>query len=54
MIQNKEGRHKLLSPWEGPFKVKTAIGPGTYELTTMLDEPIKNTWHMSQLKKFYN
>lgn len=54
LIQKKDGRHKLHSPWEGPFKVKRATGPGTYELTTVDSIPIKNTWHISQLKRFYN
>ena len=54
LIQKKDGRHKLLSPWEGPFIVKTATGPGTYELMTPDEIPVKNTWHISQLKRFYN
>ena len=54
LIQKKDGRHKLLSPWEGPFIVKTTIVPGTYELMTPDEIPVKNTWHISQLKRFYN
>jgi len=34
---------KLLSPWEGPFIVKTASGHGTYELMTPEEIPVKNT-----------
>ena len=54
LIQKKDGRHKLLSPWEGPFIVKNVTGPGTYELMTPDEIPVKNTWHISQLKRFYN
>jgi hypothetical protein len=31
-IQKADGRHKLLSPWEGPFIIAKIIGPGTYKL----------------------
>jgi hypothetical protein len=31
-IQNKEGLHKLSSPWEGPFTVANVTGPGSYRL----------------------
>jgi hypothetical protein len=54
LIQKKDGRHKLLSPWEGPFIVKTATRPSTYKLMTPDEIPVKNTWHISQLKRFYN
>jgi hypothetical protein len=52
-LSEKSDRHKLLSPWEGPFKVSKVQGPGTYELTTMDDIPLKNTWHISHLRRFY-
>jgi hypothetical protein len=31
-IQNTEGLHKLISPWEGPFTVAKVTGPGSYRL----------------------
>ena len=52
-IQKTDGRHKLLSPWEGPFKIAKVLRPGTYELMTMEDITIRNTWHVSQLRIFY-
>jgi hypothetical protein len=52
-IQKTDGRHKLLSPWEGPFIVVKVSGPGTYKLMTKDGEEVRNTWHISQLRKFY-
>ena len=47
------GRHKLLSPWEGPFIITKVIGPGTYKLITEDRKEVNNTWHISQLRRFY-
>ena len=33
-IQKTNGRHKLLSPWEGPIIVTKVTGPGMYKLIT--------------------
>jgi hypothetical protein len=33
-IQKKDGQHKLLSPWEGPFIVARVIKLGSFELMT--------------------
>ena len=52
-IQKTDGRHKLLSPWEGPFIVTKVIGPGTYKLITEDGKEVSNTWHISQLRRFY-
>ena len=41
-IQKTDGRHKLLSPWEGTYKLITEDG-----------KEVNNTWHISQLRKFY-
>ena len=48
-----DGRHKLLSPWEGPFIVTKVTGPGTYKLTTEDGKEVSNTWHISQLRRLY-
>jgi hypothetical protein len=48
-IQKTDGRHKLLSPWEGPFIVTKVTRPGTYELITEYEIQVKNSWHISQL-----
>ena len=52
-IQKTNGRHKLLSPWEGPFIVAKVTGPGTYKLTTEDEKEVSNTWHISQLRRFH-
>ena len=48
-----DGRHKLLSLWEGPFIVAKVTRPGTYKLITEDGKEVNNTWHISQLRKFY-
>ena len=52
-LQKTEGRHKLLSPWEGPFIVSKVTGPGTYKLITEDEKEVSNTWHISQLRRYY-
>jgi hypothetical protein len=52
-IQKTDGRHKLLSLWEGPFIIAKIFGLGTYKLTTEDELEVRNTWHISQLRRFY-
>ena len=52
-IQNMAGLHKLSSPWEGPFSIKTVTGPGSYRLQTLEGEEIDNSWNVEQLCRFY-
>ena len=52
-IQNTAGLHKLNSPWEGPFSVKTVTGPGSYRLQTLEGEEIDNSWNIEHLCRFY-
>jgi hypothetical protein len=35
------------------FIVAKVSGPGTYKLMTEDGEEVKNTWHISQLRRFY-
>ncbi|XP_074358192.1 uncharacterized protein LOC141697608 [Apium graveolens] len=44
---------KLQPNWEGPYKVTEVVRPETYKLETLVGEAIKNTWHGSRLRKFY-
>jgi hypothetical protein len=48
-IQDTEGLHKLISPWEGPFTVAKVTGPGSYCLQTLEGEDISNSWNIDQL-----
>jgi hypothetical protein len=52
-MQKTDGRHKLLGPWESPFIVAKVTGPGRYELMTEDGIEVRNTWHISELRRFY-
>ncbi|XP_074377148.1 uncharacterized protein LOC141718668 [Apium graveolens] len=39
--------------WEGPYKVKEVLHPGTYKLYYLNDTEAPNTWHRARLRKFY-
>jgi hypothetical protein len=52
-IQNTEGRHKLSSPWEGPFTVANVTVLGSYHLQTLEGEDVSNSWKIDQLCRFY-
>ncbi|XP_074326562.1 uncharacterized protein LOC141664508 [Apium graveolens] len=43
---------KLQPNWEGPYKVIEVVRPGTYKLKTLTGKAIRNTWHVSRLRKF--
>jgi hypothetical protein len=53
IIQKLDGCHKLQSPWEGPFIIAKVTGLGTYELITEDGIQVRNSWHISQLRRFY-
>nr|XP_017250755.1 PREDICTED: uncharacterized protein LOC108221384 [Daucus carota subsp. sativus] len=50
-MPTKQG--KLMPNWEGPYTVVEIVRPGTYKLAASDGSPIKNTWHASQLRKYY-
>ncbi|XP_074352689.1 uncharacterized protein LOC141691836 [Apium graveolens] len=44
----------ILKPtWEGPYRVSKVVSAGTYELSHLDGQPIKNAWNDIHLKKFY-
>lgn len=45
---------KLQPNWEGPYKVKEIIHPGTYKLENMDGTEVPNTWHGLRLRKYYS
>ncbi|GAA0149046.1 hypothetical protein LIER_08318 [Lithospermum erythrorhizon] len=45
--------NKLNPKWEGPYRVKKVVGPGTYILEELSGKDIKRTWHGIYLKKYY-
>lgn len=44
---------KLMPKWEGPYKVKHVLNPGTYKLQRMDGTDVNNTWNGEKLRKFY-
>ncbi|KAL8088184.1 hypothetical protein AgCh_038099 [Apium graveolens] len=44
---------KLAPNWEGPYKVKSVRGRGTYKLETMDGFEVPRTWHAQNLKVYY-
>jgi hypothetical protein len=50
---NKEGMHKLSSPWEGPFEVIKVTRPTSYRLAHLDGTEVPNSWHIDKLRRFY-
>ncbi|VFQ68756.1 unnamed protein product [Cuscuta campestris] len=44
---------KLAKNWEGPYRVRVIIRPGTYRLETLDGIPVERTWNSHHLRKFY-
>ncbi|PKA59306.1 hypothetical protein AXF42_Ash001400 [Apostasia shenzhenica] len=44
---------KLDSNWEGPFIIRNALGPNTYELARQDGTLLPRTWNDNDLRKFY-
>ncbi|XP_074374488.1 uncharacterized protein LOC141714891 [Apium graveolens] len=44
---------KLAPIWEGPYKVKSVQGRGTYKLETMDGFEVPRPWHAQNLKVYY-
>ena len=53
LAQSNKGRHKLTSPWEGPYIIAQVLKPGTYKLAKEKGEIFINTWNIEQLRRFY-
>ncbi|XP_074351478.1 uncharacterized protein LOC141690590 [Apium graveolens] len=50
---NPTNTGKLMPRWEGPYKIKEVLRPGTYKLMNLDESEIPNTWHKLRLRKFY-
>ncbi|XP_074342739.1 uncharacterized protein LOC141680403 [Apium graveolens] len=44
---------KSMPKWEGPYKVKEVLRPGTDKVMNMDEFEVSNTWHSLRLQKFY-
>jgi hypothetical protein len=53
LIQSNKDRHKLSSPWEGPYFITEVLRPGTYKLKTIDGQVFTNAWNIEQLHCFY-
>jgi hypothetical protein len=51
-IRTKD-KHKLSSPWEGPFIVEDIAAPGDYVLVEVDGGMLPSIWNVDQLSKFY-
>ncbi|VFQ83702.1 unnamed protein product [Cuscuta campestris] len=45
-------RGKLVRNWEGPYRVKAIVRPGTYQLETMEGGRVDRHWNSHHLRKF--
>ncbi|VFQ77142.1 unnamed protein product [Cuscuta campestris] len=46
-------RGKLARNWEGPYRVKAIVRPGTYQLETMEGGRVDRHWNSHHLRKFF-
>ncbi|GAV87659.1 hypothetical protein CFOL_v3_31085 [Cephalotus follicularis] len=46
-------RGKLAPNWEGPYKVKRVLRPGTFKLETLGGRKIPRAWNTEHLRKYY-
>ncbi|GAV79742.1 hypothetical protein CFOL_v3_35842, partial [Cephalotus follicularis] len=46
-------RGKLAPNWEGPYKVKIVLRPGTFKLETLGGREIPRVWNAKHLWKYY-
>ncbi|VFQ94934.1 unnamed protein product [Cuscuta campestris] len=46
-------RGKLVRNWEGPYRVKAIVKPGTYQLETMEGGRVDRHWNSHHLRKFF-
>jgi hypothetical protein len=52
-VLSREGLHKLLPMWEGPFRIAHVSRPGAARLETLDGIPIQNAWNIQHLHRFY-
>ena len=52
--QSTKEKHKLSSPWEGPYTVTEVIRPGAYRLKDDNGNILTNTWNIEHLRRFFH
>ena len=46
-------KHKLSSPWDGPYIIKEVTRPTSYRLMRLDGTDVPNSWHINNLRRFY-
>lgn len=49
----KASMGKLVKNWEGPYKVKNVLRPGSYQLETLAGSLVPRSWHAINLRAYY-
>ena len=53
LVQSNKDRHKLSSPWEGPYVIVEVLRLGTYKLKTIDGRIFTNACNIEQQRRFY-
>ncbi|XP_057730361.1 uncharacterized protein LOC130945675 [Arachis stenosperma] len=48
------GEGKLAANWEGPYRVKKAMGKGAFKLERLDGKEVPRTWNADNLRRFYS
>ncbi len=52
-FQSAKDSNKLTPKWEGPYRVTRVTRPGKVRLETEDAVPVRNSWNIEHLRKFY-
>jgi hypothetical protein len=52
-VQGSKDKHKLSTPWEGPFIIHEVLRPGTYKIQFEDGRDVSNAWNIEHLHPFY-
>lgn len=52
-VQKNRLHGKLTATWEGPYKIRSEKGPGTFQLERMNGQLIPHHWNADVLKKYF-
>ncbi|XP_057730408.1 uncharacterized protein LOC130945718 [Arachis stenosperma] len=48
------GAGKLAANWEGPYRIKEAMGKGAFKLERLNGKEVPRTWNANNLRRFYS
>ena len=52
-VMSTKDKHKLLTPWEGPYSIAEVIRTGTYKLKDSDSNILTNSWNIEQLRHLF-